>query len=235
MKSYNSMREVIDLLNSNKVNYAILRNYGNLLDDEIYMDGHGDVDVICEDSKEIVKILDAYSQSSHEMDGLGNGTHYYIYINEKKVSLDLRHIGDDYYCREWEENMLMNRVLYNGFYVLSPQDHYYTLIYHAIFQKKEFSEEYRERLKGMGQALGQEIPVASIDFFVTILEKYMKRYNYKYQYSLDRYVPFNKKYIKDKSLFVKNLYRFYEHKKFELYVRMIEIMVSIYHVTFKRK
>ena len=34
---------------------AILRNYDNLLDDEIYMGGHGDVDLICEDSTVFAK------------------------------------------------------------------------------------------------------------------------------------------------------------------------------------
>jgi len=229
------MQEVIDILNMNHVNYAILRNYENLLDDEIYMDGHGDVDLICEDSNQIAKLLNVYFSKTHTIRGEGDRTHYYIYINNIKVSLDLRHIGDDYYCRKWEKDMLDRSILYNGFNVLSPKDHFYTLIYHAIFQKKELSKDYKKRLKKMGISLGINMEVSTTSFFVNLLENYMKLYNYHYCYAVDKYVPLKKKHIQDKSLLVMNYYRFYQHKKFELKISFIEMLVHIYHLTLKRK
>jgi len=234
LKSYTSMQEVIDILQTNAVNYAILRNYENLLDDEIYEAGHGDVDIICENSKQIINILDAYSQNSHQIDGMGDGTHYYIYINQKRVSLDLRHVGDDYYCRKWEIALLNRSVLHNGFKVLEPKDYFYTLIYHAIFQKKEFSQEYRNRLTKMGEKLGINSGLGTIASFVSILEKYMTVHGYKYNYPVDRYVPLKRKYIQDKSLFAMDYHRYYQHTKFEIKVKLIEYMVYIYHLTIKR-
>jgi len=231
---YKTMKEVIDLLHANNINYAILRNYENLLDNKIYMDGHGDVDMICANSKEIIEVLGAYSQSTQRIDGHGDGTHYYIYVNNQQVSLDIRHIGDGYYCSNWQRDMLNRKVLFNGFYVLSPEDYFHTLIYHAIFQKQRFSEEYNNKLINMGKNLGLNITSKEIGFFVEILEKYMKKHHYTYLYPIDKYVPLKREYIQDKSLFVLHYKRYFQHLIFQLRVKFIELLVYLYHKTLKR-
>lgn len=56
---YETMQEVINNLLEKQINYAILRNYENLLEDDIYMDGHGDVDLICSDGRLTAKAMGA--------------------------------------------------------------------------------------------------------------------------------------------------------------------------------
>lgn len=57
--NYNSMSEIFELLEHHIVNNTVLRNYGNLLDDKIYIRGHGDVNLICQDSAVFAKVLNA--------------------------------------------------------------------------------------------------------------------------------------------------------------------------------
>src|SRR5690554_5015487 len=95
---FDTIQELIEHLNASSVAYAVLRNYDNLLEDEIYMEGHGDIDLICEDSMKLASEIGAVDHPGHVKNGQGNGTHYIVYINNVEVSLDLRHVGDGYYC-----------------------------------------------------------------------------------------------------------------------------------------
>lgn len=230
MGEFSSIQEVFEILHTKKINYAVLRNYNNLLEDNIYMDGHGDIDIICADSKAIVTALDAYSNDTQEKDGLGNGTHYFIYLKNKKVSLDLRHVGDDYYCEKWQRNMLINKVWNNGFYILGKNDHFYSLVYHAILQKPQLNEEYRNRLKKM--ALDLNIKLASVDSkgFIYLLEDYMRKNSYNYVYPVDHYVFLKTGHIIDKNLVIFNKKRYFQHKIFELKISIIDEMVKIKHL-----
>ncbi len=47
---YNSIEEFFSALNAAGINYLVLRNYENLLKPEIYVDGHGDIDLLCDNS-----------------------------------------------------------------------------------------------------------------------------------------------------------------------------------------
>src|SRR5690554_42612 len=232
--NFKNIHQVIARLNSSTVAYAILRNYDNLLEDELYMEGHGDIDLICEDSRKLAPDIGALDHPGHVRNGEGNGTHYIIYINGVEVSLDLRHIGDAYYCEQWERDMLLRRKLHNGFYVLSKEDYFYTLIYHAIFQKDTFSEDYQRRLKKMGEDLGVEIKNNSISFYVNLLEKHMKQHDYHYEYPVDKYVPLKRKYIQDTSLLKFHFSRYIEHVRFETKVKLIEVMVKMKHKILNR-
>lgn len=183
MCNYDKAEELFKKLNSSNSNYLVLRNYENLLDPKIYVGGHGDIDILCEDSQAIVKVLNA------QLYGKDDGTHYYVLINGEKVFLDLRHIGDDYYCEKWEKNLLKNKILHQCFYVMNQEDYFYTLIYHAILQKKKFSEEYRVRLTNMANSLGIDVGNCREKDFLRILMKHMKDNGYVFRYSKDPMVP----------------------------------------------
>lgn len=224
---FNSITEVFDLLNHHKINYAVLRNYDNLLDDDIYMDGHGDVDLICEDSAVFAKVLHAFPQEFHVKNGEPDGTHYYIYLKGKYVSLDLRHIGDGYYCEKWEKEMLERRVLYNGFYVMNEEDYFYTLIYHAIYQKPSLSIEYQKRLTKMAENLNLDSGSNQSSDFISLLETYMRNNNYRYQYPKDKYVPFKKEHIQDKSLLDFHFQDYFKNSVFHSKIALIEFLVKM--------
>ena len=52
----------------------------------------------------------------------------------------------------------------------------------------------------MAKNLNLDGGTGSSQDFITLLETYMRHNNYRYQYPKDKYVPFNKKNIQDKSL-----------------------------------
>lgn len=183
MGNFKSAEELFTKLNAANANYLVLRNYENLLDPEIYVGGHGDIDILCEDSQIIVNILNA------KVYGKDDCTHYYVFINGDKAYLDLRHIGDDYYCEKWEKNLLKNKIPHQCFYVMNQEDYFYTLIYHAILQKKMFSEEYRVRLTSMAEDLGIDAGKCQEKDFLMILMKYMKENGYVFRYSKDPMIP----------------------------------------------
>lgn len=226
---YNDIKDVFGILNSQGITYLILRNYENLLSPEMYLDGHGDIDMLCDDSQVIVRLLGAKTNRKDENGFIGDGTHYYIYVKGEYVSLDLRHIGDGYYCQEWQKEMLEHRKYNNGFYVMNQEDYFYSLIYHAILQKRSLSEEYRQRLTGMATSLGISLTESNEKSFIDILNRFMKKNKYKYVYSKDIVVP-NRFSLVDRSLITSDYKLQLKHWKFNTKVKAIEIAVNIKHI-----
>ena len=226
--SYNNIIEVFDILNKNQIIYLVLRNYENLLKQEMYLDGHGDVDLLCKDSQEIVRLLDAKTDRKDQYPYKGDGIHYYIYVGGERVSLDLRTVGDGYYCEMWEENLLKNKVFYNGFYVMDEEAYFYTLIYHAILQKPALSEEYMLRLSEMAQRQGIMVADCSEKGFIPILEKYMRKEGYTYTYPIDFMVPARFQLV-SRGMIVRNWDRWLRHQLFWSKMRIIEMMVWFKH------
>lgn len=202
MKTYfNRISEVIEILNTNKISYLILRNYENLLNDQIYEGGHEDIDMLCQSSDEIVNLLGAIPNSRK-----GDGTHYHIIVGGNRVNLDLRHLNDGYYCTEWQNEMLANRVLYKSFYVMSKEDYFYSLVYHAIIQKPFLTEEYCNRLAKMAEEINVCQNCYSQELFLSLLQNYMRQKGYKFTYTEDPSIPLKYDHI-DKELIQYNFLR----------------------------
>lgn len=195
-----SMRDVFELLNSHEIKYLILRNYEYILTEELYVDGHGDIDILCEDSQIIVNLLGARTDMKDIEPFKGDGVHYYIYVAKTKVYLDLRYVGDDYYCEKWEHDMLSKREKRESYYILPPLDYFYSLIYHAILQKKCFSEEYQIRLKKMANIQNVNVGKGTEREFISVLEDYMNFNGYRYKYTKDVWIPLRFNLVNKKML-----------------------------------
>ena len=115
---YTHIADMFDRLNKAGCEYVVLRNYDNLLEDEIYMAGHGDIDMLCRDVKKVVSAIHAkpYRPQYGEM---GDNVHFYIIYQGRQVSVDIRSVGDGYYCEEWEDAILKQRVPHECFYVMN--------------------------------------------------------------------------------------------------------------------
>lgn len=227
--NYSSIKEVVEKLNDSNIPYLILRNYENLLNDEIYVSGHEDIDILCERSEDLVKILNAKQSDFHRKGLIKDTTHYYIYIDNKKVDLDLRFCGDGYYCREWESDMLHNRKNHNGFYVPNDTDYFYSLVYHAILQKKVFTEEYKERLWKMAQESSIALDGCHEKSFLSALESFMNSKGYKFTYTEDFYIPLQFQKVNRKLIVYNAKLQFY-HLLFHSKIRLIEFLVRLKHL-----
>ena len=228
---FSSIDEVFILLNQNKVAYLVLRNFEELDNENMFIQGHPDIDLLCEDSMSVVKVLGAFSCRKITPEQYGDGTHYYIIVRGKYVSLDLRHVGDDYYCRRWENDLLATRVAYHNFYIPCPEQLFYSLVYHAIFQKKQLSDEYKQRLQRMAGELHLADACHESDF-ISLLEQFMMRHAYSYVYPKDACVPLMKKWHKQ-DLLAFSLQSFIPHFLFHSKVALINLLVKIKHVLLK--
>lgn len=232
MSHYTNIQEVIDRLNSQQTPYLILRNYDNLLSNEIYMDGHGDIDILCAASKPIVEALHAMTNRKDQNGFIGDGTHYHIYVSNQPVSIDLRYIGDGYYCNKWQEEMLKKRISHKGFYVMDAINHFYSLVYHAILQKKSLSEEYQSRLLSMAATLQISLPSQDEKGLLKVLENFMKLNGYTYTYSIDHYIPLQFQKV-NRQMITYNKERYWKHRRFKIKVGFIDLLVKIKHLISK--
>ncbi len=225
---FENVKQVIDLLNDNNVNYLILRNFENLLDDQIYVGGHEDIDFLCENSMTVIEVLGALSNRKKE-----DLTHYHIFVGGNRVNLDLRSVGDGYYCEEWQKDMLTHKQEYNGFYIMSDEHYYYSLIYHAIIQKVRFTEEYQVRLTKMADDLGISIDDNQQQNFIKSLDQYMKRCGYKYVYTRDLSIPLRFNLV-DHTLIQNDIVLRLGRVKFSVIKGLYEIACRIYQLVFSK-
>lgn len=228
MGDFSSFQEVLDILHANDVQYLILRNFDNLLTPEMYQDGHGDVDMLCEDSEFLADTIGAKYFIKKNGELRADKTHYYITIDGKRVSIDMRVVGDNYYCEQWERDMLSTRVMNNGFYVMNNEHQFYSLIYHAILQKPFLSDEYKERLNAMKHDfLKSETAFGEADF-IRILQDFMRTKGYAFTYPRDILVPFRSSFV-DSSLIARDLNLQFHRWKFETRIKAIEVLVGLKH------
>ena len=169
---------------NNCIEYALLRNY-EILPDEIYVNKHNDIDVICTSHIDCAYILNAKKVFQEEY-----RVHYVTQVKNNNAYFDLRYLGDGYYCKELEKNLIHNRI-YNekGFYTISNNEYIYTLLYHAILHKKEFADDYKKRLSQMTDILNTEM---DINQYLKILENWMIENEYIVTIPEDISVQFNK-------------------------------------------
>lgn len=232
MISYSNPLEVFSILNKVGIEYLVMRNYENLAHAEMFLlDGHPDIDILCWDSQEIVRLLDVQTDRKDIPPFKGDGTHYSLRIADRQVSLDLRYVGDGYYCRTWQQDMLAHRVACDGFYVMDLRDYFYSLAYHALLQKRSFSDEYRKRLRSMADELGIACEGSDSQAFLSVLQGYMRERGYRFEYASDCTVPCRFGQVaKDMILRDKHLERV--HRRFETRVALIETLVRVKHAFF---
>lgn len=229
MRNYADIIEVFNRLNSRGIRYLVLRNFESLSNTDLFlMEGHLDIDILCQDSQEIVRILDLETDRKDIPPFKGDGIHYTIRIKNVPVSLDLRYVGDGYYCRAWEKDMLERKIRQDFFYVMNEEDYFYSLIYHSILQKRFFSEDYRQRLIEMAIDLEVNVGNAQIDDFLSVLQIYMKKNDYQYEYVKDFTVPcrFN---LVDQKMIKRDRHLRFIHWKFDAKVSLIDKLVKIKH------
>lgn len=176
---WNSIQEIFDALNQSSINYVVLRNYESLNNTNIFMEGHEDIDLLCDSITLAKKILGA--RKIYKFPGRNS---YKINLNNTELQVDIRYVGDGYYDTKWEKAILNTKKLFNDYiYIISDEMYFYTLIYHAIYQKNFLSSEYYVKLQNMGMQLGQII--TSKRQLENILFQFMLDNEYKFTYTSD--------------------------------------------------
>ena len=162
--------------------YAVLRNWEEYFDD-LFMPGHGDIDLLCskKDRHKLLKETGAFRRAN-----IFNQWNFWVVIADRLVKFDLRVEGDGYYDTKWEHDMLSSRIYdERGFYKLSDEQYFFSLIYHAAYQKREFAQDYVERLCEMSGKSPDR------DELKVILEEYMVKNGYEYSFVFNPSVYLN--------------------------------------------
>ena len=160
-------------LNQSNCDYLVLRNYEQLLPFPCFIDG--DIDFLCYNRKQFVQILGAKKREN----GL-NAAHYEIFVQGRRIEIDVREVGDGYYCKQWEADCLKNKVLYNEkFYVMDRENYYFSLIYHCLIHKGQISDKYFEKINFLYNAKKTQEELRNMLF------DFMKQKNYKVTNSSD--------------------------------------------------
>ena len=225
---FENIEEFFLVLNQANINYLVLRNFENLLEPKLYVDGHSDIDLLCESARTIVELVDARPIVPDRSKLQDDGIHYLIQVAGQPVQLDLRQVGDGYYCTKWQKNLLERKVMNNGFYVMTDEDYFFTLAYHAILQKRSLSREYFIRLCDKADELDLNVDEYSESGLLRLLENHMREHGYRFTYSHDLMVP-NRFGIVDGKLIDKDFILWLKHLGFDLRVTAIQLLVWLKH------
>ena len=187
---WNDISELFHVLNSASLHapYALLRNWEGL-PHAATLPGHGDIDVLCTNSRETAFLANAFPVSPEPHRVLHRTS-----VGGKELLFDFREVGDDYYDANWERDMLARRVYSpEGFFHLCKEDYFHSLLYHAAVHKPEISEDYVVRLMDLsrdvaplfGDALSDPAQIRSI------LDSFMSKQGYGFVEPRDTSVYFN--------------------------------------------
>lgn len=190
-KIWTSIDEIFTALNEAECNYIVMRNFECFEQGQVFVNGHDDIDLLCDDIIKVKSILNVRHRFHFPM-----VNSYWILFNGLIVHVDIRYIGDGYYDKKWQENMLRNKILYHDkIFIPNLENYFYSLIYHAICQKKYLSEEYLDKLSKMASQLGLSCNTESE--LIKELLKYMHKNEYKASITKDPAVILNFKALED--------------------------------------
>lgn len=185
------MKSLFDLLNC-ECNYLILRNWDDVFNENIYGDGHEDIDILCDNLEFFIGLTNA-----KRVHGNRYRDNYIVEWNNKRIRFDVRWVGDNYYPSKWAESMLKNRKLDDsGVYIPCQEDYCYSLMYHALFQKKSLSSEYLTKVQDTYSTLCDKGCPKDEKEVLDVLKVFLKSHMYKYVIPRDPAVYVNWKLVK---------------------------------------
>ncbi len=174
---WDSFDDVFYFLNSS-CKYVVLRGFNS---------SDGDIDLLVEDCNVIKYLLNGKFVKTNRYK-----SKLEITVDGKKYILDLRYVGDNYYCEKWEQDILKNRVLCAGdYYVPNQKDFFYSLIYHIFFHKKSPSRKYDAVLENLLPHFYNGVEKDNHNLYLKLLYKFMDANDYFPIEPKDRKVKYN--------------------------------------------
>lgn len=222
---WNSFEELFYILNITS-KYIVLRNFTNL--NEQLLSKHPDVDLLVESKYIAANIINAKLTTTKSY-----RVQYIALIDAKEINFDLRHIGDNYYCNNWEIELLNTRIKHQYFYTPSDEMLFYSLVYHTLVHKENISSDYIKEFNKLSQELNLNL---SMDKFIDInllnlLLEYMNKNNYLIVEPTDISVRFNNKLI-SKKVYIdislkRKIYEYYLKQRLNIKIFVLKVKNKI--------
>jgi hypothetical protein len=169
--------------------YVVLRNFESIAGQF----SEDDLDVLCANPESFLA-----AANGMEAKQTRSAAQCTILVRGQKIPVDIRFVGDGYYDSVWQKEILRESQMFEG-YVRVPRvdHHFFSLLYHGVFQKPKINDKYISRLQGLGSQIGMPThlleKVASRDSASDIMRGYLKANNYSYYTPLDRGVHINRR------------------------------------------
>jgi len=180
---FKDLRHLFQVMNESGLNYVVMRNFESLPDNAV-VDDHLDIDILTDDYKSMKELVNGESASSPMVENGGYRILNYIKVGNKKIMMDIRYVGDNYYCEDLEKDMLSSREFdeARGIWTPDKEYHLYGLIYHGLVHKHRVSLTYRKIFKE------HKIEYNNLK---TSLDSWMDEKGYEYVRPNDKSVGFN--------------------------------------------
>lgn len=154
---------------NNNCNYIVLRGW----DSFDHFNYNDDIDILCDDRCKVIDILKA--RPLHRNSKRCN---YIVKGDSHDIKIDIRYVGDNYYCQSWQRDMLASKQFYNYFYVMDRKNYYFSLIYHILIHKRKFSNKYEKVLSRIYE--GSDCFKMTYEFLLCDLKEWMKKNKYMF-------------------------------------------------------
>lgn len=151
--------------------FVVLRN-SEMLPDAFDPSLHGDIDLLVPDAQECAGVLGARKVFPKE-----NRVHYEVKVGGSPVRFDFRFVGDGYYDTRWQRAMLADAVEKDSVRRPSPENAFFALVYHALYQKCAMAPDYEMKARALAAAAG--IPGGTFSDWLPLLEDFLAARRYK--------------------------------------------------------
>jgi hypothetical protein len=112
----------------------------------------------------------------------GYATSGHVAISGREISIDIRFVGDGYYCERWERSMLTRRVGHGCIFMPDAENSFYSLLYHALVHGPGLSKRDRQKICALAAEHGIESCASRLDGNLwECLDEFMAAKNYTYQ------------------------------------------------------
>ena len=186
-KEWKSIVELFEAMNES-LDYCVLRNAEDITRD-FSSEIHGDIDILVADrekAKQVLRLKKVYSESYR--------TIYEAIVAGKSLRIDIKYVGDNYYCEKWEIALLKSshKILHDNIHIKVPSLKclYYSLLYHAYLQKNIIANDYPSKLLKYADGAGL-LYKNDASYLIAQLEEYMKENDFKYVFPNDINMPIN--------------------------------------------
>jgi len=184
-------KEFIEVANMT-ASWLILRNFEYLPYD--FFEKDKDVDMLCADINLFASTMNLKKWSW----GIGA---YETVIEDKVVPFDVRFLGDNYYDKLWQYNMLESRILTeDNVPRMNDINYFFSLIYHSKIQKTNVKPVYVDRLFDLSRKINfneYEKDLIHQDKEISaVINNFLALNHYRYVRPLDISVPENTLIVK---------------------------------------
>ena len=191
---WKSLTELFYVLNST-TNYVVLDH--ECLPCKFNNQERGDINILVEDYCNFMFVLNAT-----KVFNVPHSAHHKNTVGNQEVFWNIRYIGDNYYCREWQKNMLATKTLSNEcVYVPHSENYFYSLVYHLLIHEKIITADSISSIQSLFKQLkpNSQIDIKHYsylsDAYFILLKEFMYRHHYTFTRPNDKSVCYNEPLI----------------------------------------